>query len=94
MNWSSVKAQHVSQACELLAKSAHPNPKPGGLIVSHKNRQLPAKAVLRLAYCIANDIPRETKLKFASGETSLQLLRSLGFHAERFQDIHPIATKD
>ena len=93
MDWSSVKAQHVSQACELLAKSADFGVKRRGLIVAYENQQLPAKAVLHLAYCIANDIPHETKLKFASSETSLQLLRSLGFRAERLQDTHSTAAK-
>jgi hypothetical protein len=39
-----------------------------------------------VAYCLANNIPSETKLKFSSGEASLQRLRSLGFQAERLQN--------
>jgi hypothetical protein len=38
------------------------------LIVIYKDSQLPAKIILRLAYCLANNIPSDTKLKFSSGE--------------------------
>jgi len=83
MKWASVKAEHVRQACDALLRSKAPVSKLGGLVVVYKDHQLPAKAVLRLAYRVANNIPSETKLKFSSGETSLQILRSLGFRAER-----------
>ena len=84
LNWKSVKAVHVTQPCEALLNSAGPRPKPGGLII-YKDKQLPAKTILQRAYRLANNIPPETKLKFASSEGSLQLLRSLGFRAERLQ---------
>ena len=92
MKWASVKAHHVNQACDVLMRSTV-SPKPRGLVVIYKNQKLPAKAVLRLAYCLANDIPTETHIKFSSGENSLMLLRSLGFSAERLQTNHPAATK-
>ena len=85
LNWKSVKTVHVTQACEALLNSAGPRSKPRNLIVIYKDKQLPAKTVLRIAYCLANNIPSETKLKFASSEGSLQLLRSLGFRTERLQ---------
>ena len=94
LNWKSVKAAHVTRACEAVLNSAGAEPKPGGLIVIYKGKRLPAKTILRIAYCLANDIPSETKLKFASSEGSLQLLRSLGFRAERLQTNHPVAEKD
>lgn len=94
MDWSSVRAPHVSQACDTLVKSVRPVPKPRGLVVNYNNHQLPAKAVLRLAYCIANNLPHESKLKFASGESSLQLLRTLGFRAERMENAHPTSTEE
>jgi hypothetical protein len=94
LNWKSVKAAHVTQACEALLNSAGPRPKPRGLTVIYKDKQLPAKTILRMAYCLANNIPSETKLKFASSEGSLQLLRSLGFQTERLQTTHPVAAKD
>ena len=59
----------------------------------HAHKHLPAKAVLRLAYCLANNIRSEERLKFASGENSIKLLRSLGFQAERLQIDNPIAKK-
>lgn len=84
LNWKTVKAIHVSQACEALCSQVF-LPKPRGLVVTYNNKQLPAKTILRIAYCLANDLPPETKVKFASSEGSLQLLRSLGFKAERLQ---------
>ena len=90
MNWLSVKSHHVSQACEALLKSAVSKSKPRGLVITYKDQQLPVKAVLRLAYCLANNIPTETKLKFTSGEGSLACLRSLGFRAERVQTNNPV----
>ena len=75
--------------------SAVPRSKLGSnLIVTHRGKHLPAKAVLRLAYCFANNIRPEEQLKFASGENSIKLLRSLGFQAERLQIDNPIAKKD
>ena len=80
----------VKQACEALSRSTDTQSKPRGLIVTYRDKQLPAKTVLRMAYCLANNIPSETKLKFASSESSLQLLRSLGFQADRLQAIDPV----
>ena len=65
-----------------------------GLIVTYKDKQLPVKVILRMAYRLANNIPSETKLKFSSGEASLQFLRSLGFRAERLQTNYTVAEKD
>ena len=65
LNWKSVKAVHVTQACEALLNSARPGPKPRGLVVTYKDKKLPAKAVLRMAYRLANNTPPETKLKFS-----------------------------
>jgi hypothetical protein len=94
LNWKSVTAVHVNQACEALIKSGGPRAKPRGLIVTYKDKQLPAKVILRMAYCLANNIPFESKLKFSSGEGSLQLLRSLGFRAERLPTDNPGAEKN
>jgi hypothetical protein len=94
LNWKSVKAVHVTQACEAFLNSAGRKQNPRGLVVTYKDKQLPAKAILRVAYCFANNIPSETKLKFSSGEGSLQLFRSLGFRAERLQTNNPVAKND
>jgi len=83
LNWTSVKADHVTQACEMLLPSAVPSSNLGSLVVTYRGKHLPAKAVLRLAYCLANNISSEGQLRFASGENSTKLLRSLGFQAER-----------
>jgi hypothetical protein len=78
-----VKAEHVLRACDVLATDADSSSKPRGLVVMHNDIALPAKAVLRLAYCLANDLPSGTTLKFASGEGSLKMLKALGVHAKR-----------
>jgi hypothetical protein len=83
LNWTSVTAHHVKQACDALHNSGSQKPRLGGLVVDYRGKQLPAKAVLRLAYCLANKIDAQTPFKFASGEGSLKLLRALGFQAER-----------
>jgi hypothetical protein len=91
MNWKSVNAANVTKACETFLNSASAGAKSQGLVVTYKGKQLPAKTILRIAYCLANNIPPETKIKFASSESSLQFLRSLGFRAERLQTSPPIA---
>jgi hypothetical protein len=93
LNWTSVKANHVTQACEVLSDSASLRSKLGSLVVTYRGKNLPAKAVLRLAYCLANNISPETHLKFASSESSIKLLRSLGFQAQRLQAGDPLAEK-
>jgi hypothetical protein len=82
LRWSSVQREHVVQACESLLLGNH-RPTAKGLCVLYKDRHLPAKQVLRVAYCLANSLPVDTNLKFASGEGTLGRLRSLGFQAER-----------
>ena len=71
-----------------MAISASARSKSGSLIVTYRGKDLPAKAVLRLAYCLANNIPPDTNLKFASGEGSIKLLRLLGFQAQKLQPDH------
>jgi hypothetical protein len=82
LNWRVVTAHHVRHACEIVAKDQRPQ-KEGGLFVVFENRRLAAKAVAKIAYCIANDLPTDTQLKFSSGEPTLNLLRRLGFDASR-----------
>ena len=93
LNWTSVKAHHVTQACESLLNPVSPRSKLGSLVVTYRGKNLPVKAVLRLAYCLANNISPETHLKFASSESSIKLLRSLGFQAQRLPADHPLAEK-
>ena len=49
LNWKSVKAAHVTRACEAVLNSAGAEPKPGGLIVIYKDKRLPAKMEARIA---------------------------------------------
>jgi hypothetical protein len=86
LNWKSVKAAHVTRACEAVLNSAAARPKPGGLIVIYKDKNLPAKTILPIAYCLANNIPSETKLKFASSEGSLQLFAVAGISSRTIAD--------
>jgi len=84
LNWNSVRAEHVARACDLLLTGQHrPKAQAKGLLVTYKGQSLPAKHVLRLAYCLANGLPLESKLKFSSGEGTLARLKGLGFPAER-----------
>src|SRR5436190_13483571 len=84
LNWRSLRATDVEQACRVIESGQHPAPTPpkGIFLVQHGQR-LPAKHVLRLAYCIANSLPLNSKLKFSSGDGTVRLLRSLGFEVER-----------
>jgi hypothetical protein len=93
MNWKSVNTTHVTKACEALLNSPSAGAKARGLVVTYKGKHLPAKTILRMAYCLAHNIPAETTLKFASSEGSLQFLRSLGFQAERLQTDQSVAEK-
>ena len=86
LNWDTVRAEHVKQACDLVASGEHaPRSTAKGLFVSHNGRDLPAKHVLRLAYLLANSLSLDKELRFASGEGTLNRLRALGFTARRSQ---------
>ena len=79
LNWSSVTSENVTEACELVLKGEH-RPKVGakGIFVIFKEQQLPAKHVARLAYCLANRLPLDSKLKFSSGDGIINLLQKRG----------------
>ena len=84
LNWNSVRSEHVAQACEQLRSSTKTaRGKAKGIFVIYQDETLPAKRVLRLAYCIANRLPVTSQVKFTSGDSTLNLLRKLGFSAER-----------
>jgi hypothetical protein len=83
-NWSTIHREHVARACELLIAGQHrPRVAAKGLFVIYQNQRLPAKQVMRLAYCLANNFPLDIDVKFASGEGTLKRLRALGFPVER-----------
>ena len=84
LNWSSVRAEHVAKACELIQSGVHrPRAPAKGIVFTYLEAEIPAKHALRLAYCIANGMPLGSEIKFASGDGTIKLLRSLGFSAER-----------
>ena len=84
LNWDTVRAEHVKRACDLVASGERtPRSTAKGLFVSYNERNLPAKHVLRLAYLLANNLPLDKELRFASGEGTLNRLRALGFTVAR-----------
>lgn len=84
LNWKSIKPEHITAACEMLLSGATvPRANAKGIFVTFRGNKLPAKHVLRLAYCVANDMPLTSKLKFSSGDGTINLLRSHGFEASR-----------
>jgi hypothetical protein len=84
LNWQTIRANDVERACQLVESGQQTSRTPSkGIFLIHNGQQLPAKHVLRLAYCLANKLPLESKLTFSSGESSINLLRSLGFTVDR-----------
>jgi len=84
LHWDAVRAEHVRRACELVVSGQHPpRSKAKELFITHEGQHLPAKHVLRLAYLLANQLPLDSDLRFASGEGTIRRLRGLGFTATR-----------
>jgi hypothetical protein len=84
LNWKSIRAEHVTTACETLLSGANaPRSTAKGIFVTFQGEKLPAKQVLRLAYCLANNMSLTSKIKFSSGDGTISLLVSLGFEASR-----------
>lgn len=89
LNWKTVNAQHMAQACELLLKQGGGPSTAKGIFILYSGQRLPAKHAVRLAYCLANGLPLDTKLKFSSGDGTVNLLRKLGFGTERLGKTNP-----
>lgn len=83
INWSTVTAAHVEQACAIVRGRPRFREKTVGLILYHGAHQFSAKEVLSEAYRVANGLPTGSTLRFASGEPTLRVLRRLGFRADR-----------
>jgi hypothetical protein len=84
LNWNAVRAEHVTKACEHLIGAGHVSrARAKGLVVIFKGASLPAKEVLRVAYLFATGLPPESKLKFTSGQGTIDRLKALGFVADR-----------
>ena len=84
LDWSVVEADHVRSACAHVAASRSAQ-RTKGIVVWYHDQALPAKEVLRVAYRLANNLAQDAEVKFASGEATLNLLRRLGFQAERLE---------
>ena len=82
LNWKSVTAIHVNQACAQILRVA-PKNKNRGIVVLYGGFSLPAKDVLRVAYRIAHQLPEDAIVNFSSGDASISLLKALGFEVER-----------
>jgi hypothetical protein len=82
LNWKSVSAEHVRAAIAQAAAS-RTHRRATGLVLLDGDRALPAKDILRTAYCLANKLSSESDIKFSSGDGTLNILRRLGFKAER-----------
>lgn len=84
LDWKAVHAQHIETACELTLAGQYPaRTKAKGIVVRFRAQDLPAKHVLKLAYCLAKGLPLGTEVKFASGDGTINLLRQHGFDAQR-----------
>lgn len=83
MKWNIVTREHLVKACESLKGDRVPVARLRSLVVVFQGHELPAKKVVKIAYCIASGIPIKSNLKFASGEGTLNLLRRRGFEVKR-----------
>ena len=84
LNWKTVTADHIRQACERVAAS-RAGKRASKIVIEYQGHTLPAKEVQRTAYLIANNLPDSTELKFSSGDSTVNLLNALGFKVERIQ---------
>jgi hypothetical protein len=82
LNWKSVRAEHVHQACQRLSAARVARP-PTGIVIWYEEQPLRAKEVLRIAYRLANRLPETADLRFSSGDGTLRFLNELGFRVER-----------
>lgn len=67
----------------LIRGENQPRARAKGLFIVYNNDLIPAKHALRLAYCLANQLPLDSSITFSSGEGTITRLRSLGFDVER-----------
>ena len=87
LNWKTVTADHIRQACERVAASGA-GKRASKIVIDYQGQALPAKEVQRTAYRIANNLPESTELKFSSGDSTVNLLNGLGFKVERLPSTH------
>ena len=84
LNWKTVTAEHIREACKKVAAS-RTGKRASRIVIQYEGLMLPAKEVQRAAYLIANRLPESTKLTFSSGDSTLNLLGGLGFKVERLE---------
>jgi len=84
LNWKTVTAEHIREACKKVAGS-RTGKRASRIVIEYEGQALPAKEVQRTAYLIANHLPENTELKFSSGDSTLNLLSGLGFKVERLE---------
>lgn len=84
LNWKTVTAEHVREACSRVAAS-RTGKRASRIVIEYEGQRLPAKQVQRTAYLIANHLPESAKVKFSSGDSTLNLLRGLGFKVARLE---------
>jgi hypothetical protein len=95
LDWSTVRPEHVTAACKLLLSGENrPRSKAKGIFLLLEGQSLPAKHVLRVAYCLANKIPADSAPKFSSGEGTVKVLRDLGFSVQRAADGKPTKNEE
>jgi len=83
IDWDSITASDIRKACEEAVATGGKADRDKGLVIYAGERRLPAKGIVREAYRLANGLDPSAKIDFASGEATLNLLRRLGFRAER-----------
>jgi hypothetical protein len=83
IDWSTIQHQHVISAADSIISNPKKPLRETGLFVVVNGQRLPAKQLLRSAYCLANRLPLGAAPKFASGEATLNVFKRLGFAVER-----------
>jgi hypothetical protein len=88
VDWKSVTPEHVRRACEIALTEGVPFRRSKSIFVIYDGKDLPAKHVLRLAYCLANRLPLSSDVRFSSGENVIRRLRALGLTVKRHDNTH------
>ncbi len=84
LTFDAISSEHARQACALIRSGSRQARVPTkGLVVRYEGTILPAKDVLRVAYCLANRLPVSTLIDFTSGDGTLKRLSALGLDAFR-----------
>lgn len=84
VNWRVVQREHVLQACEPITSGRLARPVRGlGRFVVVDGNRIPAKDVARAAYLLAVGKSADGYFDFASGQTTLDMFKRLGFEVGR-----------